>query len=213
MSTTHNSKHRCLSLTHDSVNFSPSKQKYSFSKGSRFKSISGATPSDFNHHLPGTFGRRSPSFGIGDRFKQLRKPCKSIMNAAAKPSLTPSKRNICSERFSHRPIHFRWGHGEVLKTFQPIFRIHCQLETSPVMQKCSMSGDQKFVPPSAVTHKRSYFGFLQTGSSSMLLIALFRGAWAWHVHAFVLLWLWEEQSYHAQDQLLLVREFGLSRCI
>ena len=79
MSTTHNPKHRCLSVTHESVNFSPTKQKYSFSKGSRFKSLSGPTNCELNHTLPGTFGRRSPSFGIGDRFKILKKPRKSII--------------------------------------------------------------------------------------------------------------------------------------
>lgn len=76
MSTAHNSKHRCLSLTHESINFSPSKQKYSFSKGSRFKSIGGVTKVEFNHHLPSTFGKRTASFGVGERFHQLKRPCK-----------------------------------------------------------------------------------------------------------------------------------------
>ena len=71
MSTATNPKHKCLLVTHDAVNFSPSKAKYSFSRDQRFRSISGVsgTPSEFTHHLPQTFGRRSPSFGIGDRFK------------------------------------------------------------------------------------------------------------------------------------------------
>lgn len=75
MSVHNSSKHRCLLLTHDAVNFSPSKQKYSFSRDQRFKSISGtkATPSEFTHNLPQTFGRRSPSFGIGERFKKMAK--------------------------------------------------------------------------------------------------------------------------------------------
>ena len=71
MSVSAYSKHKCLLVTHDAVNFSPAKAKYSFSRDQRFKSITGTTrtPSEFNHHLPHTFGRRSPSFGVGERFK------------------------------------------------------------------------------------------------------------------------------------------------
>ena len=71
MSVATSNKHKCLLVTHDAINFSPSKAKYTFSKDQRFKSISGTTttPSEFSHTLPGTFGRRSPSFGVGDRFK------------------------------------------------------------------------------------------------------------------------------------------------
>lgn len=62
---------KCLLVTHDAVNNSPTKAKYSFSKEKRFSSISGTfhTPSEFTHDLPHTLGRRSPSFGIGERFK------------------------------------------------------------------------------------------------------------------------------------------------
>ena len=72
MSVSATSKHKCLLVTHDAVNFSPSKAKYTFSKDQRFKSISGTsrTPSEFTVNLPHTFGRRSPSFGVGERFKQ-----------------------------------------------------------------------------------------------------------------------------------------------
>ena len=71
MSVSAYSRHKCLLVTHDAVNFSPAKAKYSFSRDQRFKSITGTTrtPSEFNHHLPHTFGRRSPSFGVGERFK------------------------------------------------------------------------------------------------------------------------------------------------
>ena len=71
MSVSANTKHKCLLVTHDAINFSPTKAKYSFSKDQRFKSITGTTrtPSEFSHTLPHTFGRRSPSFGIGERFK------------------------------------------------------------------------------------------------------------------------------------------------
>lgn len=71
MSTSNNNKHKCLLVTHEMVNFSPSKAKYSFSRDQRFKSISGTTrtASEFNHNMPQTFGRRSPSFGVGERFK------------------------------------------------------------------------------------------------------------------------------------------------
>lgn len=61
---------RALSITHESINFSPSKQKYSFSKGDRFKSISGRTPSEFTVTLKDTFNKRSPSFGVGERFRE-----------------------------------------------------------------------------------------------------------------------------------------------
>ena len=60
---------RALSITHESLNFSPTKQKFSFSRGERFKSFSGKTPSEFTTTLGSTFGKRSPSFGVGARFK------------------------------------------------------------------------------------------------------------------------------------------------
>lgn len=42
----------------EAINFSTSKQKYSFSRDKRFKSIAGtvATPFEFTHSLKGTFG-------------------------------------------------------------------------------------------------------------------------------------------------------------
>ena len=71
MSTTNSSKHKCLLLTHDAINFSPSKMSHSFAKDKRFNSISGYKfeKSEFTHTLKPTFGKRSPSFGVGDRFK------------------------------------------------------------------------------------------------------------------------------------------------
>ena len=71
MSTILNPKQRCYSIVHESVNFSTSKQKYSFGRERRFPSVSRPTPSEFNTELGSTFGKRSPSFGYGDRFKTL----------------------------------------------------------------------------------------------------------------------------------------------
>jgi len=67
-------KHKCLLLTHEQVNFSPTKANFSFSKDKRFKSIAGHVneKSEFTHTLPSTFGRRSPSFGVGQRFKSIK---------------------------------------------------------------------------------------------------------------------------------------------
>ena len=78
MSLSTSNKHKCLLVTHDAINFSPTKQRFSFSRDQRFKSISGTTPtpSEFTHTLPGTFGRRSPSFGVGDRFNKKVKQSK-----------------------------------------------------------------------------------------------------------------------------------------
>ena len=58
------------------MNFSPTKQRFSFSKEQRFKSIANPALADFTHELPSTFKRRSPSFGIGERFKKVRYNCK-----------------------------------------------------------------------------------------------------------------------------------------
>ena len=71
MSVMLNPKARCESITHDSINFSPTKQKYSFSKDKRFSMTSGRTPSEFNHDLPSSFRSRRLSFGVGERFKSL----------------------------------------------------------------------------------------------------------------------------------------------
>lgn len=74
MSVSNNSKHKCLLLTQESINFSPSKMSHSFAKDKRFNSISGHKyeKSEFTHTMKSTFGRRSPSFGVGDRFKVRR---------------------------------------------------------------------------------------------------------------------------------------------
>jgi hypothetical protein len=54
-------------LTHDSVNFSPTKQKFSFAKNQRFSlpvaELKGK--GDFNYDLPTTLRSRRASFGIG----------------------------------------------------------------------------------------------------------------------------------------------------
>ncbi len=79
MTSIKNTKFRCQTVHHDSVNFSTAHQKYSFSKDRRFPKISAAiTPTDFTEKLNSTFNRRSPSFGIGDRFMEPRTSCKRV---------------------------------------------------------------------------------------------------------------------------------------
>jgi hypothetical protein len=58
-------------LTHDSVNFSPTKQKFSFAKNQRFSLPVADLKSkgDFNYDLPSTLRSRRASFGIGERFR------------------------------------------------------------------------------------------------------------------------------------------------
>lgn len=68
MSTILNSKTHTSTLYHDAVNFSTAQQKFSFSKGRRFSLMKPNTPTDFTVNLPSAFGRRSPSFGVGNRF-------------------------------------------------------------------------------------------------------------------------------------------------
>lgn len=51
------------------TNFSTAKQKFSFGKGPRFPSVQKSI-TDNNYDLPSCFGRRAPSFGVGDRFNQ-----------------------------------------------------------------------------------------------------------------------------------------------
>lgn len=58
-------------ITHDSVNFSPTKQKFSFAKNKRFSLPVADLKSkgDFNYDLPSTLRSRRASFGIGERFR------------------------------------------------------------------------------------------------------------------------------------------------
>ena len=78
MSTILNPKQGCYTIHHDIINFSTSQQKFSFGKQWRFPSVKPTTPTDFTANLTSTFGRRSPSFGVGERFKNLanREQCK-----------------------------------------------------------------------------------------------------------------------------------------
>jgi hypothetical protein len=71
MSSILNSKQRGYTIHHEVVNFSTAQSKFSFCKDRRFKSISQTTPTDFTVDMPSTFGKRSPSFGIGERFKNF----------------------------------------------------------------------------------------------------------------------------------------------
>ena len=90
MSVSNNSKHKCLLLTQESINFSPSKMSHSFAKDKRFNSISGHKyeKSEFTHTMKSTFGRRSPSFGVGDRFKVRRNGKSSSLASAISPNIS-----------------------------------------------------------------------------------------------------------------------------
>jgi hypothetical protein len=83
-------------ITHESVNFSPSKQKYSFgvSKQQRFSiPINGIVKSEFNYDLPSSFRSRRASFGVGDRFKQATssRNCKYLLQRRKKNSYEVKK--------------------------------------------------------------------------------------------------------------------------
>lgn len=69
MSTMRNNNQGTYTIRHDIINFSTAQSRFSFSKGRRFVALTPNTPTDFNESLPGTFGRRSPSFGVGERFQ------------------------------------------------------------------------------------------------------------------------------------------------
>ena len=76
MSTVHNTKQMCETIYHDAVNFSTAQSKYSFSKDRRFAPGITGVHTDFTQNLTSTLGRRSPSFGIGDRFTSPKSGCK-----------------------------------------------------------------------------------------------------------------------------------------
>lgn len=70
--------HRKMSMTtHEAVNFSTAKQKFSFGKEARFPSVGRGTPTDFTHSLTSTLKKRSAGFGLGDRFvrRSSNSPC------------------------------------------------------------------------------------------------------------------------------------------
>ena len=69
MSTILNPKQRCYSIHHEVINFSSAQHRFSFSKDTRFPNSKPTTPTDFTTTLPTTFGRKSPTFGVGERFK------------------------------------------------------------------------------------------------------------------------------------------------
>lgn len=71
MSISLNSKNKnSLLITHEAVNFSPSKTTYSFAKGQRFKSLAPVGPADVFYKLPSTLKTKKITFGIGERFRQ-----------------------------------------------------------------------------------------------------------------------------------------------
>lgn len=81
MSTILNSKQGGFVTHFDVTNFSVSKQKFSFSKGQRFPSVKKTLNDALQYGEARTFGKRAPSFGIGDRFENMKRACKNILNA------------------------------------------------------------------------------------------------------------------------------------
>ena len=78
MTSVRNKKLNCETIHHDAINFSTAKSRFSFSKDKRFININAITTTDYTAKIGTTFGRRSPSFGIGDRFIKPRTSCKRI---------------------------------------------------------------------------------------------------------------------------------------
>ncbi len=68
MSTILSTKQGEVITSYENVNFSTAKQKFSFGKGPRFPSVR-RQDTDITYTLPSAFGKRAPSFGIGDRFE------------------------------------------------------------------------------------------------------------------------------------------------
>jgi hypothetical protein len=66
-----NSRKNYAIVTHEAVNFSTAKQKFSFSKNTRFSLPLAEInkKGEFNYTLPTTLTSRRASFGVGDRFK------------------------------------------------------------------------------------------------------------------------------------------------
>ena len=73
-------KQRSFSIVHhEAINFSTAQHKFSFGKGRRFPSLGLTCPTDFNTNLKSTItSNKSPTFGIGNRFKEPRKTGKYI---------------------------------------------------------------------------------------------------------------------------------------
>lgn len=81
-------KQRSFSIVHhDAINFSTAQHKFSFGKGRRFPSLGLTCPTDFNTNLNSTItSNKSPTFGIGNRFKQPRRTGKYFILAVCEES-------------------------------------------------------------------------------------------------------------------------------
>ena len=78
MATVQNSKLKIEVVYNETINNSSSIQKFSFIKDRRFREhYPGKIKTDFNTTLPGSFGKRSCSFGVGDRFNNNNRRGKS----------------------------------------------------------------------------------------------------------------------------------------
>lgn len=80
------SKHGGMITNNEGINFSSAKQKYSFGKGNRFISLKPVV-NDKSYDLPQTFGKRAPSFGIGDRFIRKRSKPFKVLISISQPRL------------------------------------------------------------------------------------------------------------------------------
>jgi hypothetical protein len=66
-------------INHDVVNLSTAQAKFSFGKGRRFSTLKPTVETEFSITLGSTMAnKKSPSFGVGDRFKRQRRTSKLI---------------------------------------------------------------------------------------------------------------------------------------
>ena len=72
MSSIMSSKHGGVITNSEFINFSTAKQKFSFGKGDRFPQMKRTVHDQLSYELPPTFGKRAPSFGVGNRFDLLK---------------------------------------------------------------------------------------------------------------------------------------------
>ena len=58
--------------SYENVNFSTSKQKFTFGKGNRFPSTQKVMNEQIQYELPPSMSKRAPSFGFGNRFDRIK---------------------------------------------------------------------------------------------------------------------------------------------
>ena len=79
MSTSISNKQGGYVTNFEVTNFSTAKQKFSFGKGERFPSVR-KNLTELQYTLPSAFGKRAPSFGVGDRFSRATNKSSTFLN-------------------------------------------------------------------------------------------------------------------------------------